>query len=66
MASRKSKAERAPARQKRAEVRTVEPADEIEEVKAGMGIEDGIVLMTTILLLGAIVLGAFALQAYPA
>ena len=66
MAARKSKkADRAPMRQKRAEVRTVEP-EEIEEVKDGMGVEDDIVLTTTILLVGAIVLAVIAQGAYPA
>lgn len=46
--------------------RSVEPAAADEQEKAGMGLDDGVVLTTTIALLGAIALVYFALQGMPA
>ena len=38
---------------------------EVEEVKSGPGIDEGIVLTTTLLLLAAVVLAYFAVGKYP-
>ena len=69
MASKKKTAEPAgrsakPARAKKAEVRNVD-ADGIEEVKSGLSFEEGIVLTTTLLLIGCVVLVSMALGRYP-
>lgn len=48
--------------------RAAEPAVEaeaIEEVSGGMGFDDGIVIATTLLLVGALALVIIAAQAYP-
>ncbi|MCC6783077.1 MAG: hypothetical protein IT457_09555 [Planctomycetes bacterium] len=55
------KKEAAPA--KKAEVRTLD-ADGVEVVKSGMGFEDGIVLTTFLLLLGAVVSAYFVYSRY--
>ena len=58
----RTKTTRAPA--KKVEVRNVD-ADGIEEVKEGMSFEDGIVLTTTVLMVGCLVLLIVALGRYP-
>ncbi len=63
--AKKNKAEAAkPVKAKKAEVRTID-AEGVEEVKGGLGFEDGIVLTTFLLLLGSCVLLYVALQRYP-
>ncbi|MFO1051451.1 MAG: hypothetical protein U1F36_04510 [Planctomycetota bacterium] len=61
--ARKEKAEK-PVKAKKAEVRTID-ADGVEEVKGGLGFEDGIILTTFIALLGAVVMLFMALSRYP-
>lgn len=62
--ARKNTAESRAPRAKKTEVRTID-ADGVEEVKGGIGFEDGIVLTTFLMLLASVVLVYMALGRYP-
>lgn len=61
MASRKKKEPKS----RRAAAAPAVEAEAVEEVSGGMGLDDGIVIATTLLLVGALALVIVAAQAYP-
>jgi len=52
-------------RTKKAEVNVLESDVEVEEVKSGLSLEDGISITTALELVGALALVILALQRYP-